>query len=221
MNYFTCDACHYIFQSDSFPPACPICGASSVTAHNGSGRRFQVPAVRLSTETETAQSRTADTEEATAKSYLELVRGLPDYNLTDDEYHTALMLLFYFRSAPKEFTSLQLDSLLGGKNFPTESGTDEASARDLYIKARKHFVSQLGRERRETGCNDAVDVASYTEEGSAASLLIRFRSNEMEQILGKTPNLTNIRNVKFDQVIKNPGEGYIRFLTEWYNSARG
>ncbi len=221
MNYFTCDACHYIFQSDSLPPACPACGASSVTAHNGGGRRFQVPAVRLSTETETAQYRMADTEEAAAKSYLELVRGLPGYNLTDDEYHTALMLLFYFRSAPKEFTSVQLDSLLCGKNFPTESGTDEASARDLYTKARKHFVSQLGRERRETGCNDAVDVASYTEKGSAASLLIRFRPNEMDQILGKTPNLTNIRNVKFDQVIKKPSEGYIRFLTEWYNSVRG
>ncbi len=65
-----------------------------------------------------------------------------------------------------------------------------------------------------------MEVAAYTEKGSAASLLLLFRQDETNQILGKTPNLTNIRNVKFDHVVKEPGEDYIRFLVDWYNSVR-
>ena len=94
----------------------------------------------------------------------------------------------------------------------------ETATGNLYNQAQKHFSSELGRERRKTGCNDAVDVAAYTEKGSAASLLLLFRQNETDQILGKTPNLTNIRNVKFDQVVKEPGGDYVRFLMDWYNS---
>lgn len=220
MNYFTCDACHYIFQSDEIPSSCPACNASSIVARNGTGRKFKIPAVRISTETETEQSRLADTEESVKKSFLERVKSLSHYTLTDDEYHTALMLLFYFKSAPEEFTTGYLNELLYGRNSLIENKMAETSARNIYIQAQKHFSSELGRERRETGCNDATEVAAYTEKGSAASLLLLFRQNEIDQILYKTPNLTNIRNVKFDQVIKEPGEDYIRFLMDWHNSAR-
>lgn len=218
MNYFTCDACHYIFQSDDIPSSCPVCNASSIVAQNGSGRKFKVPAVRISTETEMEQSRLADTTESAKKSFLERVKSLSGYTLTDDEYHTALMLLFYFRSAPEQFTAGYLYDLLHGRNSFIENRMAETSARNLYIQAQKHFTSELGRERRETGCNDAVEVAAYTEKGSAASLLLLFRQNGTDHILGKTPNLTNIRNVKFDKIVKEPGEDYIRFLMDWYNS---
>ncbi len=220
MNYFTCDACHYIFQLDGTPSSCPVCKASSIVAQNDTGRKFKIPAVRISTETEMEQSRLADAEESAKKSFLERVKSLSSYTLADDEYHTALMLLFYFRSAPEEFTAGYLNNLLYGGNSFIEYGMTETSARNLYIQAQKHFASELGKERRETGCNDATEVAAYTKKGSAASLLLLFRQNEADQFLCKTPNLTNIRNVKFDQVIKEPGEDYIRFLMDWHNSVR-
>ncbi|MDE7268687.1 MAG: hypothetical protein K2N89_14605 [Lachnospiraceae bacterium] len=218
MKYFTCDACHYIFQSDDIPSFCPACNASSIVAQNDSNRKFKIPAVRGSTETEVEQSKLADTERAAEKSFLERVKGLSDYTLTDDEYHTALMLLFYFRSTPNKFTAGYLNDLLYGRNSFIESKAAETSARNLYIQAQKHFASELGRERRETGSNDAVEVASYTEKNSAANMLLLFRQNETDQILCKTQNLTNIRNVKFDQVVKKPGKDYIHFLMDWYNS---
>lgn len=93
MAYFTCDACHYIFRSDDIPSSCPGCGASSVVARNDTGRKFQVPAIRLSTEAEMEQGRLADQAESSHKSFLERVRGLSGYTLSDDEYHMALMLL--------------------------------------------------------------------------------------------------------------------------------
>lgn len=220
MNYFTCDSCHYIFQSDDIPSSCPACSASSIVAQNDTGRKFKIPAVRVSTETEKEKSRLADTEGSAKKSFFERVKSLSSYTLTDNEYHTALMLLFYLKSAPEEFTSVHLNDLLYGKNSFIENRMAETSARNLYLQAQKHFTSELGRERRETGCNDAVEVAAYTEKGSAASLLLLFRQNGTDYILGKTPNLTNIRNVKFDQVVKEPGGDYIRFLMDWYNSVR-
>ena len=220
MNYFTCDACHYIFQLDGTPSSCPVCKASSIVAQNDTGRKFKIPAVRISTETEMEQSRLADAEESAKKSFLERVKSLSSYTLADDEYHTALMLLFYFRSAPEEFTAGYLNNLLYGGNSFIEYGMTETSARNLYLQAQKHFASELGKERRETGCNDATEVAAYTKKSSAASLLLLFRQNEADQFLCKTPNLTNIRNVKFDQVIKEPGEDYIRFLMDWHNSVR-
>lgn len=220
MNYFTCDACHYIFCADDMPSSCPACSASSIIAQNNNSKKFKIPAVRFSTETEMEQSRLAETEGAATESFLERVKNLTGYTLTNDEYHTALMLLFYFKSAPEEFTSMHLKDLLCGRNSFIENKMAETAAGNLYLQAQKHFTSELGRERRDTGCNDAVEVAAYTEKGSAASLLLLFRQNEIDQILGKTPNLTNIRSVKFDQVVKEPGGDYIRFLIDWHNSVR-
>lgn len=218
MKYFTCDACHYIFQSDDIPSSCPVCNASSIVAQNDANRKFEIPAVRISTEIEMEQSRLADTEGMAKKSFLERVESLSGYALTDDEYHTALMLLFYFKSAPNKFTAGYLNDLLHGRNSFIESKVAETSAGNLYIQAQKHFASELSRERREAGSNDAAEVASYTEKNSAANILCLFRQNEADQILCKNPNLTNIRNVKFDQIVKEPGKDYIRFLMDWYNS---
>ena len=73
MAYFTCDACHYIFRSDDIPSSCPGCGASSVVARNDTGRKFQVPAIRWSTEAEMEQGRLADQAESSHKSFLDRV----------------------------------------------------------------------------------------------------------------------------------------------------
>ncbi|MCM1065121.1 MAG: hypothetical protein NC420_11780 [Eubacterium sp.] len=113
------------------------------------------------------------------------MKSLDGYTLTDDEYHTALMLLFYFRSTTEEAAALHLNELLYNRNSFIENKVAETSARNLCNQAQKHFASELCRERRATGANDAVEVAAYTEKGSAANL-----------ILGKTPSFTNIRSVK-------------------------
>lgn len=218
MTHFTCDACHYIFHSNDIPSSCPACSASSVIACNSTGRKFKIPAVRISTEAEIKQSQQADTEESARKSFLGRVESLTGYTLTDDEYHVALMLLFYFKSAPENFISAHLGCLLTQGNPSTENEMRRASAMDLYTCAQKHFASQLGRERHETGYNNATEVAAFTEKGSAASLLIQFRQSEWDQILGKIPNLANIRSVKIDLVAKRPGEDYLHFLMDWYNA---
>ena len=67
MKFFTCDACHYIFRSDNIPPSCPACSASSVIVQNDRGKKFKIPAIRISTETEMEQSRLADAEETAKK----------------------------------------------------------------------------------------------------------------------------------------------------------
>lgn len=110
------------------------------------------------------QSRLADTEEPEQKLFLERIKSLSSYTLTDDECHTALMLLFYFRSALEVFTARYLNDLLYGRNSFIENKMAETSARNLYIQAQKHFTLELGRERREPGCNDATEVAAYTEQ---------------------------------------------------------
>lgn len=56
--------------------------------------------------------------------------------------------------------------------------------------------------------------------GSAAGLLIRFRQGELNQILGKAPNLADIRSVDLSQVAEEPGEDYLCFLMDWYHSIR-
>ncbi len=210
----------YIFQSGSTSTACPSCSASSVIAHNSMRKKFKVPAIHLSTEMDAGQSQAAETEGAAKRTYLERVGRLSDYTLTDDEYHATLMLLFYFKSSPEAFTSIHLESLLNQRHSGTENGKAGTSAMDLYSRAKKHFTSELGKERRETGCNDAIDVAAYTDKGSAAGLLIRFRQGELDQLLGKTPNLADIRSVNLSQVAEKPGEDYLRFLMDWYNSIR-
>ena len=145
MNYFTCDACHYIFHADDMPSSCPACNASSIIAQNNNSKKFKIPAVRFSTETEMEQSRLAETGESAPKSFLERVKNLTGYTLTNDEYHTALMLLFYFKSAPKEITSMHLNDLLCGRNSFIENKMAETAAGNLYLQAQKHFTSELGR----------------------------------------------------------------------------
>ena len=55
----------------------------------------------------------ADTEGAAKKSFLGRVKSLTD--------HTALMLLFYFKSTPNKFTAGYLNNLLYGSNSFIES----------------------------------------------------------------------------------------------------
>ena len=152
------------------------------------------------------------------QDFINRVKNLKNYTFNDDEYHTALMLLYYFKDTPKEFTLIKLEALLQPRNSVIERKVAETAARDLYIGMQKHFTSEIGKERRETGCNDAIEVASYTQKDSAANILILFRQNFEDQIIGKSPNLTNIRKVRYDDIVKEPTDEYLRFLIEWYNS---
>lgn len=77
MNYFTCNSCHYIFRSDDIPSSCPACSASSIVAQNDTGRKFKIPAVRVSTETEKEHSRLADTAGSAKNLSLNVLKAFP------------------------------------------------------------------------------------------------------------------------------------------------
>jgi len=218
MAYFTCNACHHVFQNEVTPEECPFCHNNALFARNGSGRHFKVPSLRPASDIEIEQSKLADKEEARFQSFKERFESLKDYTLSDDEYHLALMLLFYLKNSPDEYVIMHLNDLLSPRNSFMDDKVAATKTYDLYAQAQKHFSSALADERRKTGYNDAIQVATFSGPESAAYLLAHFRQDEADQIVGKTQNLSNIRNVRFDQPVNEPGDDYIRFLMNWHNS---
>lgn len=55
----------------------------------------------------------------------------PAYDLSDDKYHVALMLLFYFKSAPGYQVPKFLNDILPAKNSFAETHVARAMAREL------------------------------------------------------------------------------------------
>lgn len=145
--------------------------------------------------------------------------SLKEYNLNDDEYHMAMMLLFFFKDAPKDYVAVQLGNILSHSHVLDSSGIEDFT-RNLYDKAKRHLTSELGKERRKVGTNDAITVSQYSGRDSAASVLLRFRLSHEDYILGKTPNLTEIRNVRYGEIVREPGREYLRFLMEWRESLK-
>ena len=167
---------------------------------------------------EIEQSKLADKEDVQSQSFKERFESLKDYKLSDDEYHLALMLLFYLKNSPDEYAIMHLNDLLSQMNSYTDDKVATTKAYDLYAQVQKNFSSALADERRKTGYNDAMQVATFSSPESAAYLIAHFRQDNADQFIGKTQNLANIRKVSFEQPIKAPEEDYIRFLMDWCNS---
>lgn len=89
---------------------------------------------------------------------------------------------------------------------------------NLYIGVRQFFASKMNQERQDAGANDIAKVAAQTPPDSAANVLRRFRQDEFNAMIGWPQNLDDIRRVDLEKVILEPSNGYLRFLTEWYNS---
>lgn len=218
MAFYLCSACYRFIEAESQPEKCPVCHIASVLCSTKSGRKLRLPAVRPAGEAEILAYRAAVDADYADKSFLERVDGLSSYVLSDDEYHIALMLLFYSKSESTEHIVHYLGHLLPAKRLCMEDRTAMAMAWSLYMSAKNHLTSQVSQERRLAGEADAAKAAAKTPPDSATHILLRFRQSEYDTKLKKPRNLGNIRRVNLKKVVMEPSDEYLRFLTEWYNS---
>lgn len=218
MDVFVCNACNHMFQVETQPAACPRCNLDSVLGSTDTGRRVSIPTVRPATEAETLAYHEAEKAAHAEREYLDWMDSLSTYNLSDNEYHVALMLLHSFKTTPSLYTKQFIGDLIPTKKGGFEERAAQAMARNLYIDIRKSFTSKINRERHEAGTNDIAKVAAQTPPDSAANTLRRFRQDDIAKTFRDPQNLSDIRRVDLEQVVLGPGEGYVRFLTEWYNS---
>lgn len=217
MSVFVCNACHQVFEAESLPDACPSCDLDSVLGSTDTGRRVAFPAVRSATEAEIQAYENVGKAIQEERTFLEWVDSLSAYDLSDDEYHVALMLLHSFKATPI-YTKRIISDLLPVKRNGIEQRAAQAMARNLYIDVKKFFTSKINQERHEAGTNNISEVAAQTSHDSAANILRRFRQNGISRVPHDSQNLGDIRRVDLEKVVLEPGEGYLRFLTEWYNS---
>ncbi len=153
----------------------------------------------------------------TEKAFLERIDSLDGYKLSDDEYHLALMLLYYYKTCPAWFLKGALRELLDPE-MQSENDVTRTAVWKQYRAAEKLFTSHIGRERLKAGNNDIAFVAKATELDSASNILLRFRQDDFSVILHEAPNLGNVRRVDIEKVAREPGNEYLRFLMEWFNS---
>ncbi len=218
MNVFVCNACNHVFRADTQSGACPSCGLDSVLGSTDTGRRVPFPSVRPATEAETQAYEEAVQAAHAEKAFLEWVDSLSSYALSDNEYHAALMLLHSFKTTPGLYATQLISYLLPTKRNGMEERAARAMARDLYIDVRKSFTSKINQERHEAGTNSIAVVSAQTPPDSAANILRRFRQDEITKLFHDPQNLGDIRRVDLEKVVLEPGEGYLRFLTDWYYS---
>lgn len=218
MDLYFCCACSYVFKAEIMPESCPACRQANVFASTDFGKKVELPAVRPASEAEIQAYTDAQKAAYEEKAFLEWIDSLPSYDLSDDEYHMALMLLHHFKTTPGLYTKHFIGDLLPAQKGGIEERAAQAMARILYIDVKKSFTSRINRERQDAGTNDIAEVAAQTPPDSAANVLRKFRRDELLEFLKGPQNLGDIRRVDLEKVALEPSAGYLRFLTEWYNS---
>lgn len=218
MGLFVCNACYRVLRTEAMPDSCPFCHSETVLGTTDCGRKISLPAVRPATGMEVQAYEDVNDAVFAEKAFLKRVDNLSTYVLSDDEYHVALMLWVFFKSTPVDFTSRFLNDLLSANSKPFEKKSVQTISWNLYESAKKYFTSQISRERRAAGDNDISKVAAELPPDSASNILMRFRQDEFNTFIKRSPNLGSVRRVDIESVEQNPGKEYIRFLTEWYNS---
>lgn len=129
-----------------------------------------------------------------------------------------LLRLHNFKTTPGLYTKHFISSLLPARKDGIEERAAQAIARILHIDVTESFTSRINRERQDVGTNDIAEVAAQTPPDSAANVLRKFRRDELLEFLKGPQNLGDIRRVDLEKVALEPSTGYLRFLTEWYNS---
>ena len=210
---YTCDAYRFIFLAENLPERCPDCGKESITKKakkDGQERKLVLPAVRPATADEIAGHEKALMEIAAEDAFADRIQEPQNYDMSMGEHNLALMLLFYFRQCPVPYLRVKLNALLDESPF---EGVD-ATADDLrlYTDVKKHFSSEIGKERRQF---DTDDVLPH---GPALDVLYAFRQEEIAALMGNTPNLGDVRRVDVKEISENPSGEFLRFLTDWYNN---
>ena len=216
MDLFTCNACLSMLYADTIPDACPHCKVSSVILQPAAGKKVLLPAMRPATVAEQSVYQEISQGSFPALSISERIACLSEYPMTDHEYHTALMLIFYSKDTPEILTTYRLEDLLLPRNSFSAQKTAIAAASGRYDDVVKRFTQKIAAERKNAGTTDITKVAQQFGTDSAAGILTLFHRED-----SKKPNLNTIRNVDIDTVAKEPGNGYMRFLIDWYNSVSG
>lgn len=218
MDIFVCNACNHMFQAEIQPAVCPNCNLDSVLGSTDSGRRVSFPAVRAATEAEVKAYEEVGKAAQGEINFLEWLDSLSSYDLSNDEYHVALMLLHSFRTTPDLYTKQFINDLLPTKKGGIEGWNAQAMARILYIDVKKSFTSKITQERQNAGTNDIAKVAAKMPPDSAAHVLLKFGRDTVDSFRKTPPNLRDIREVNLEKVALEPSAEYLRFLMEWYNS---
>ena len=211
MKLYICDACHYLFRAEDTPEECPVCHAKELMVKTDNGKLIPFSAVR---EIETFDSNVyPDTKKGNVSPCLtERINSLSKYELNDDEYHLALMLLYQYREWHGDFIKIKFENILIRENSFYNATSGQTDACYVNEDAVDYFKESIAKERRETGENNISKVAEKAGEDSAASVLMLFRREK-----SKVPTLTNIRAVDVKQAVTNPSKDFTAFLLDWYN----
>lgn len=196
------------------PERCPDCGKESITKKakkDGQERKLVLPAVRLATTDEIAEHEKALMEIAAEDAFADHIQEPPNYDMSMGEHNLSLMLLFYFRNCPTPYVRIKLDVLL---DEPHEGKKTAEDALQLYTDAKKHFTSEIGKERRQ------FDTDGALPHGPALDVLYAFRQKETAILMGNTPNLGDVRRVDVKEIAEKPSKEFVRFLTDWYNQSQ-
>lgn len=211
MKQYVCDACHYLFQAEAVPEECSICQAKVLMVKTNNGKLIPFSAVREIEAFESDVYPNAIKENDSA-GLTERIDSLSKYELNDDEYNLALMLLYRYREWNGDFIKIKFENILTRENSFFNAKAAQTEARYVYEDAVDYFKESIAKERRVTGENNILKVAEKADENSAARVLMLFRREKP-----KVPTLTNIRAVDVKQAVTNPSKEFTLFLLDWYN----
>ena len=211
MKSYICDACHSLFHSENKPEECLNCHAKVLMIKTDDEKLIPFPAVREIKDS-LSELRPNGGKGNISMNLTERINDLSRYELNDDEYHLALMLLYRYREWHGEFVKIKLENILTRGNSFFNAKAAQTEARYVYEDAVDYFKEAIAKERRETGENNISKVARKAGENSAASALMLFRWEK-----SKVPTLTNIRAVDVKQAVTNPSKKFTAFLLDWYN----
>ena len=211
MKSYICDACHSLFHSENKPEECPNCHAKVLMIKTDDEKLIPFPAVR-EIEDSISELHPNGGEENDSMSLTERINGLSQFELNDDEYNLALMLLYRYREWHGEFVKIKLENILTRENSFFNAKAAQTEARYVYEDAVDYFKEAISKERHAAGENNISKVAEKAGEGSAARVLMLFHREKT-----KVPTLTNIRAVDIKQAVTNPSAEFTSFLLDWYN----
>ena len=211
MKSYICDACHSLFHSENKPEECLNCHAKVLMIKTDDEKLIPFPAVREIKDS-LSESRPNGGKGNISMNLMERINDLSRYELNDNEYHLSLMLLYRYREWHGEFVKIKLENILTRGNSFFNAKAAQTEARYVYEDAVDYFKEAIAKERHAAGENDISKVAEKAGEGSASSVLMRFRRKTT-----KPPTLTNIRAVDVKQSVTNPSAEFTAFLLDWYN----
>lgn len=136
------------------------------------------------------------------------------YEMTFSEHNMSLMLMFTLRSTPEYILKHSLHQLISDLQNDTESAVKTLTG------IRKDFTSAV-RMEQDVMKQSGLEIAKYLVKvdwntiSPALRTLYSFRKEP--DFINQVPNQGDIKWVKPQEIAESAGNGFIQFLTEWYN----